>query len=83
MEQKREFEKKMQEDKELEGATFRPNIHTSANKRMVRDKRIKTEDFLMFQGRLADEKKQRLKKDLERQEMEDVSFKPSIDKKSE
>jgi len=49
----------------------------------MREKGIKPEEFLLFQGRLANERKERLKKDIEKQEMEGVSFKPQILKKSE
>ncbi len=66
----------------MKGATFKPEIRSSGQ-RQARDKTIKTEDFLLFQGRLANEKKKKLKMDIERQEMEDVSFKPTILKKSE
>ena len=63
-------------------ATFKPAIKGN-KQRSAREKGIKTEDFLLFQGRLANERNMRLKKELEAQEMEDVSFKPKILKKSE
>ena len=69
-------------ENELADATFKPVIKGN-KQRSAREKGIKTEDFLLFQGRLANERKERLKKDLEKQEMEDVSFKPVILKKSE
>jgi len=66
----------------MKDATFKPEIGSSGQ-RITRDKTIKTEDFLLFQGRLANEKKKKLRMDIERQEMKDVSFKPVILKKSE
>ena len=79
--QKREREKQEQKRRELADATFKPAIKGS-KQRGLREKGIKTEDFLLFQGRLANERKERLKAELERQEMSEVSFKPSILKKS-
>lgn len=79
LEKKRQVEKQLREEKEMAEVTFKPDIGGGGH----RDPRIKTEDFLLFQGRLAHEKKEKLKRDLEKQEMEHVSFKPSILKKSE
>ena len=79
--QKRERQKQLQQMEELADVTFTPAIKGS-KQRGLRQKGIKTEDFLLFQGRLTNEKRQRLKKDLERQEMEEASFQPKILKKS-
>ena len=49
--------------KEMADATFKPSIK-GTKQRGNREKGIKTEDFLLFQGRLANEKKERLKKDI-------------------
>ena len=80
LEKKRQIQQQMQDEKEMANATFKPDL---CSKGSARDRRIKTEDFLLYQGRLADEKKEKLKRELERQEMSDVSFKPNILKKSE
>ena len=79
-EKKRQVQQQLNVQKEMADATFKPDL---CSKSSARDRRIKTEDFLLYQGRLADEKKEKLKQELERQEMQDVSFKPSILKKSE
>jgi hypothetical protein len=44
---------------------------------------MSSEDFLLFQGRLASERLERLKKEIEQQEMEDATFKPKVLKKSQ
>ena len=53
-----------------------------SSQRSAREKGIKTEDFLLFQGRLADERRRKLKQEIEDQEMETAPFKPSILRKS-
>lgn len=83
LERKRQMEREVQVKKEMAEATFRPSIGESTNLKTGRQKGVKPEDFLLFQGRLAEEKKQKLKKDIEKQEMESASFKPKILKKSE
>jgi len=82
LEKKRRQLQEQRDINEMKDATFKPEIGSSGQ-RITRDKTIKTEDFLLFQGRLANEKKKKLKMDIERQEMKDVSFKPVILKKSE
>jgi len=52
LERKRQIEKQLLEEKEMEEATFRPEIKSNGQ-RSQRNQSIKTEDFLIFQGRLA------------------------------
>lgn len=49
---------------------------------MVREKGVKPEDVLIFQGKLAVERKQKLKKEAEKLKMSDYTFKPKVNKKS-
>ena len=63
LDQKREKLKEDMVHKEMADATFAPAIK-GTKQRGNREKGIKTEDFLLFQGRLANEKKERLKKDI-------------------
>ena len=63
-EKKRQVQQQLNVQKEMADATFRPDL---CSKGSARDRRIKTEDFLLYQGRLAEEKKERLKRELERQ----------------
>ena len=82
LDQKREKLKEDMVHQEMANATFKPAIK-GTKQRGNREKGIKTEDFLLFQGRLANEKKERLKKDIQQQESVELSFKPNILKKSE
>ena len=44
---------------------------------------MSSEDFLLFQGRLASERLEKLKKEVKEQEMEEATFKPKVLKKSQ
>ena len=79
LEKKRQTEAQLKSEKEMEGATFKPVINCNS----ARVRSFKTEDLLLAQGELANARKERLKQQLEIRKMEDVTFKPSILKKSE
>ena len=59
--QKLELERKERELKELEGVTFKPEIKNNPMFRSKRQDGIKTEDLLIFHGKLAEEKKEKLR----------------------
>ena len=65
--------------KELEGVTFQPELKTN---RLPKRDGVRPEDFLLFQGQLASEKKAKLKRDVERQRAEEETFKPFINQRS-
>ena len=74
----------MNELKELEGATFRPQTTAHyGGSATARTRELRPEEVLIFQGQLADERKKKLKRDYGAREMEGVTFRPAILKKSE
>ena len=79
-----EIQRQLNEMKELEGATFRPQtIGTYTGSKTARQRELRPEEMLMFQGQLAEERKKKLKKEIGQKEMEGVTFHPAILKKSE
>ena len=76
-----ERQRELKVEQELENVTFQPNIYTNPKRRQNRDG-VKTEDFLLWQGERAQEKRDRLRKDIEEQEKEKFKFKPKICEKS-
>ena len=79
-----EIQRQLNEMKELEGATFRPQTTANyAGSKTARQRELRPEEMLMFQGQLAEERKKKLKKEVGQKEMEGVTFHPAILKKSE
>ena len=72
----------------MEGATFRPELIASAPGEedyhpSVRDRGgIKTEDFLIFYGKVAKERRLKLQQDLLDTEDQKLTFQPQINTKS-
>ena len=77
-----EIQRQLNEAKELEGVTFRPQT-TAHGSKTARQRELRPEEMLTFQGQLADKRKEKLKKDFGQKEMEGVTFHPAILKKSE
>ena len=81
---KRTPQKKINEEKEMEGATFKPQTFTQNHgSKTARQRELRPEEMLQFQGQLAQDRKRKLKEDYDRKEMEGVTFQPSLCKRSE
>ena len=63
-----EEERRIQVKKELDGVTFKPRIKDTGISRANRQEGLKTEDLLILQGRLVEDKKEKLRQELLLQE---------------
>lgn len=64
-EQRAEAERRKKEENEIKGLTFRPQIISLHKNRapVVREKGVKHQDVLLFQGKLANERIEKKRKD--------------------